>query len=73
MGVSERPSPADAQEMYARFGAWQARFEKNLVDMGGRLGDGRLVTAGDADGPFVEVKELVGGYMIVEVVEIHTP
>ena len=35
--------------------------------MGGKLGDGTLVTEESAsDGPFVEVKELVGGYMIVE-------
>jgi hypothetical protein len=34
--------------------------------MGGRLGAGRLVTTEPmVDGPLVEVKELVGGYMIV--------
>ena len=64
---SDNPSPADMQAMYARFGEWQRRFEKNLVDLGGKLAEGRLVTAeGQTDGPFVEVKELVGGYMIVE-------
>jgi hypothetical protein len=63
---SEKPSPAQMQEMYAKFGAWQERFKDNLVDMGGKLGAGRLVSAEPAtDGPFVEVKELVGGYMIV--------
>ena len=63
----EKPSPAQMQDMYAKFSAWQKKFEKNLVDMGGRLGDGKLVTDDSpADGPFVEVKELVGGYMIVE-------
>lgn len=62
----QKPSPAQMQEMYAQFGAWQAKFKKNLVDMGGKLGQGRLVTTQPAaDGPFVEVKELVGGYMIV--------
>lgn len=62
----QKPSPAQMQEMYARFGAWQAKFKKNLADMGGKLGKGRLVTGQpSADGPFVEVKELVGGYMIV--------
>ena len=62
----QKPSPAQMQEMYAQFGAWQAKFKKNLVDMGGKLGQGRLVTTEPAaDGPFVEVKELVGGYMIV--------
>ena len=62
----QKPSPAQMQEMYAQFGAWQEKFKKNLVDMGGRLGKGRLVTSQPAsDGPFVEIKELVGGYMIV--------
>jgi hypothetical protein len=53
--------------MYAKFSAWQQKFEQNLVDMGGKLGEGKLVTdpSSSADGPFVEVKELVGGYMIV--------
>ena len=65
-GETSKPSPAQMQEMYAAFGAWQEKFKKNLIDMGGRLGDGRLVTAeSSGDGPFVEVKELVGGYMIV--------
>jgi hypothetical protein len=62
----QKPSPAQMQEMYAQFGAWQAKFKKNLVDMGGKLGQGKLVTSQPpADGPFVELKELVGGYMIV--------
>jgi hypothetical protein len=65
-GESSRPSPAQMQEMYAKFAAWQTKFEANLVDMGGKLGAGKLVTVDTADGPFVEVKELVGGYMIVE-------
>ena len=64
-GGGDKPSPAQMQEMYAKFGAWQEKFKDNLVDMGGQLGDGKLVTVEGADGPFVEVKELVGGYMIV--------
>ncbi len=62
-----KPSPAQMQEMYAKFGAWQKTFAANIVDMGGKLGDGSLLTAdGQTDGPFVEVKELVGGYMIIQ-------
>jgi hypothetical protein len=53
------------QDMYAAFNAWREKFQDNLVDMGGKLGAGKLVTEPTADGPFVEVKELVGGYMIV--------
>lgn len=65
-GDGDKPSPAQMQEMYAQFGAWQQKFKANLVDMGGKLGKGRFVSAEPvADGPFVEIKELVGGYMIV--------
>lgn len=62
-GDGTKPSPAQMQEMYATFNAWREKFQSNLVDMGGKLGAGKVV--GDTDGPFVEVKELVGGYMIV--------
>jgi hypothetical protein len=62
----EKPSPAQMQAMYEKFNAWRERFQKNLPDLGGRLGKGRLVTAQPPpDGPFIELKELVGGYMIV--------
>ena len=68
---SGKPSPAQMQAMYATFHEWREKFHKNLADMGGRLGAGRLVTALPApDGPLVEVKELVGGYMIVTAANI---
>jgi len=62
---AQRPSPAQMQEMYGKFAAWQERFKHNLADLGGRLGAGKVVTDAAPDGPFIEVKELVGGYMIV--------
>ncbi|MEL6108940.1 MAG: YciI family protein [Planctomycetota bacterium] len=53
--------------MYAAFNRWREKFEANIVDMGGKLGDGSVVTAdGKSDGPFAEAKEIAGGYMIVE-------
>lgn len=62
----EKPSPAQMQAMYAKFNEWREQFKANLTDLGGRLGAGKLVTTQPApDGPLVEVKELVGGYMIV--------
>jgi hypothetical protein len=65
-GSTEKPSPAEMQAMYAKFNAWREKFQANLVDLGGRLGAGRLTLPQPApDGPLVEVKELVGGYMIV--------
>jgi hypothetical protein len=54
------------QEMYGKFNEWREKFKANLVDLGGRLGSGKVGLPKPApDGPFIEVKELVGGYMIV--------
>ncbi len=65
-GKGEAPSPAQMEEMYAKFNAWKEKFQDNIVDMGGKLGGGKIVTSeGATDGPFVEAKEVVGGYMIV--------
>ena len=65
-GKGERPSPAQMEEMYAKFNAWRENFQENIIDIGGKLGAGRIVTSqGATDGPFVEAKEVIGGYMIV--------
>ena len=66
-GDCPAPSPAQMEEMYARFEAWRETFRANIVDMGGKLQSaGKIVTAeGAADGPFVEAKEIIGGFMIV--------
>ena len=63
----EPPSPAQMQDMFAVFNAWKEKFKENIVDMGGKLKPGgKIATAsGVSDGPFVEAKEIVGGYMIV--------
>lgn len=63
----EPPSPAQMQEMYAAFNAWKEKFKENILDMGGQLTPGGKVvtTSGATDGPFVEAKEIVGGYMLV--------
>ena len=63
----DRPSPAAMEEMYAKFNAWKDKYQAQLVDMGGPLrGQGKLVTLeGTHDGPFAELKEVIGGYMIV--------
>jgi hypothetical protein len=66
-----KPSPAEMQAMHARFNEWREQFQAHLTDLGGRLGAGRLFTAASVpDGPLVEVKELVGGYMIVTATDL---
>jgi hypothetical protein len=66
-GKNEPPSPAQMQEMFAVFNAWREKFQANILDMGGKLKPGgKIVTAsGVTDGPFIESKEIVGGYMLV--------
>ena len=62
----EAPSPAQMEQMYAQFNAWREKFQENIIDMGGKLGGGKVVTSeGATDGPFIEAKEIVGGFMIV--------
>jgi len=72
-GDCEPPSPAQMEAMYASFNAWKEKFQDNLVDMGGKLkGGGKIVTSeGATDGPFVEAKEIIGGYMIVSAENIE--
>ena len=62
-----QPSPAQMQEMYAAFNVWKDKFKANILDMGGKLRPGGkvLASSGVTDGPFVEVKEIVGGFMII--------
>ena len=70
--ASGKPSPAEMQAMYAKFNAWREKFREQLVDLGGRLGAGKVAMPSPApDGPLVEVKELVGGYMIVSAASLE--
>jgi len=66
-GKQEPPSPAQMQEMYAVFNAWKEKFKTNIVDMGAKLKPGgKLLSAsGVSDGPMIEAKEIIGGYMVV--------
>ena len=62
-----RPSPEQMQQMFSAYKAWMEKFKDDILDLGDKLkSDGRLVTAsGVTDGPFVEAKEVVGGFMII--------
>jgi len=69
-GMEERPSPEEMQAMMRKWSDWMERIEmKNqLVNRGNQLGDeGRIIKPGKTilDGPFVEMKETIGGYIIV--------
>jgi len=65
-GDDSKPSPAQMEQMYEKFNAWKDKYQDKITDMGGKLGDGKMVTSENiTDGPFAEAKEIVGGFMIV--------
>jgi hypothetical protein len=63
----EPSSPEEMQALFARWNAWKEKFKDNIVDWGDRLKpEGKIVGAPSvSDGPFVEAKEIIGGFMIV--------
>jgi hypothetical protein len=64
----QRPSPEQMQAMLAKWHAWKEKFKDNIVDWGDKLKSGGRVVSGStvSDGPFVEAKEIIGGFMIVQ-------
>lgn len=65
-GNCDKPSPVQMEAMYAQFHAWMDKFKHNIVDIGGKLGGGKVVTSEKStDGPYAETKEVIGGFMIV--------
>jgi hypothetical protein len=62
-----QPSPEQMQAMFAKWNAWKEKFKDNIVDWGDKLkSGGKIVSAsGVSDGPFIEAKEIIGGFMIV--------
>ncbi|MCA9130798.1 MAG: hypothetical protein KDB22_27120 [Planctomycetales bacterium] len=67
--MSAPPSPEQMQEIMTAWHAWFAQIGEALVDggdallpMGKQVKQDGVVT----DGPFIEAKEMVGGYSIVQ-------
>jgi hypothetical protein len=63
------PSPEQMQAFLGLWGEWFAKFGPAILDGGdGLLPTGKVLRAGGVvtDGPFVEAKEVVGGYTVVE-------
>lgn len=72
-GGCEKPSPSEMEAMYARFADWQQKYADNILDMGGKLSQQGAVVRHDAvaDGPFVEIKEILGGYMMLSAASLE--
>ena len=65
--ADQKPSPEQMQAMMAKWNAWKEKFKDNIVDWGDKLKSGGKVVSGSSvsDGPLVEMKEVIGGFMIV--------
>ena len=72
-GCEQPQSASDMEAMYARYQTWQEQFSANIVDMGARLGDSAAVVSQDKviDGPFIELKEIIGGYMTISAQDLQ--
>ena len=73
------PSKPEIQEAYKRIGEWFERYTKNGKIVGGEELKGtntattvrqRNGTITVTDGPFVEAKEAIGGYSLVDVKDL---
>ncbi len=65
-----QPSPEEMQQFLALWGDWFASCGPKLVDGGdGLLPTGRVLhpTGDVTNGPYVEAKEVIGGYSVVDV------
>ncbi len=66
----EQPSPEEMQSFLAMWGEWFQTFGPKIKDGGDALlPTGRVLKPGGevANGPYVEAKEVIGGFSIVEV------
>lgn len=65
---SKPPSPEELQAQYAAWIAWKAKFDQEIIDVGDGLKPGGAVYKNGVvtDGPFIEAKEIMGGYSIVQ-------
>jgi hypothetical protein len=64
----QQPSPEEMQAIMQEWGAWFQKVGAAMVDGGdGLMPTGKTVRGSTVtDGPFIEAKELVGGYSVVE-------
>ena len=65
-----QPSPQQMQEMWAQWSAWKAKFKDAILENEENMkpGGGAAVCKAGAvsDGPYIESKELLGGYTFIQ-------
>jgi hypothetical protein len=71
--TDHKPSPADMQDGYMKWKSWMAKYAKEIIEQpparsGPKPGGARAVCRAGAvtDGPYVEGKEVVGGWSFIE-------
>lgn len=67
--TKQQPSPEEMQAAMAEWGVWFEKLGAAVVDGGdGLLPTGKRVSASGvvSDGPFIEAKELVAGFSILQ-------
>ena len=69
----EQPSPAEMQAGYMQWKSWMTKYAKEILEQppqrsGPKAGGRAAVCKGGAltDGPYVEGKEIVGGWSFIE-------
>jgi len=74
-----RPSPAEMQAGYAKWQAWMTKYAKEILAQpparsGPKPNGAAAVCRGGAvtDGPYVEGKEVVGGWSFIETESLAT-
>ena len=72
-GPRSKPSPEEMQAAMAKWQAWKTQFDAELLDMGAKLQPGGAIYRGGTvtDGPFIEGKEILGGFMILETTSLE--
>jgi hypothetical protein len=67
---AKKPSPEEMQQMFAKWKNWKEKFEKEILDptMGINPQGAKGVVKGGSvtDGPYIESKEMMGGYNFIE-------
>ena len=63
-----QPSPEEMQQVMEAWGKWFQELGSAIIDPGDALmPEGKVLREGTVtDGPFIEAKELLGGYSVVE-------
>ncbi len=72
--AKHQPSPEEMQGMFKAWDAWKEKFKDNIVDQGdGLKPDGRVLGPKNEiiDGPFVEAKEVMGGFSIISAADFE--